>query len=208
MSREITYGEAKQLIKEADVLLFKSGPFPSAGWWITKYTGGRHSHVGLAHIMDGEVYCVEQREFLGGRMVTLRSQVEQNPHRIEVYRASPVIYEPYFEDGEIVWKSREFSNDVAKNVVDFALQITGQPYGWKNIWTIFKSYAPGFRLVYNKPNGDTDIPKEYVCSTVVTAAYRKYYADPCPNLSDIKTKPSDLAQSHLFHYLFTISDLG
>lgn len=59
----IKYDQAKELIKEGDILLFRGSG--TIGFLIKRYTGGVHSHVALAH-KDGDVLeCVEFREFMG-----------------------------------------------------------------------------------------------------------------------------------------------
>lgn len=194
-------------LEEGDVLLFRAGGFPSIGWGITVYTGGIHSHVALAHKDRDTWYCVEQREFKGGRSINLYSQVRDSV--IDVYRPNKYVYVPtVHDDGDefsIEWERKHFSNEVAHDVTKIALDITGQKYGWKNIWEIAKCYLPGFRL-WRKPKPDSDIARAYVCSTLVTYSYRKAYIDPCPNLSDSRTTPADIAQSALFHYMFTLGD--
>ena len=197
----VPYEDACKLINEADVLLFQAKGFIGKG--ITAYTGGKHSHTGLAHWDNDRLYCVEQREFKGGRSVTLESQVKGST--IDVYRASPLVTKPdNIGEDHVDWTLARFNEEKAKKVTSTALSLTGQPYGWKNIWEIFKGYAPGFRLMYRPKNGDDTLSQAYVCSTVVTYSYRINYADPCPNLSDARTTPADIAQSALFHYLFTI----
>ncbi len=205
----IPWEEAKLHINEADVLLFRAPGFPSIGWGITVYTGGVHSHVALAYKYGNKLYCVEQREFKGGRSVNLQSQLKKHAGRIDVYRPTSHIYVPYVAFDEstrkvsIEWKEKEFDDSTARAVVETALDLTGMEYGWRNIWEIFKVYAPGLRLL-RKPKPDTNGARAYVCSTLVTYSFRKNYADPCPNLSDTRTAPADIAQSALFNYLFTI----
>lgn len=204
----MAYFDAIKHIKTGDVLLFRAPPFPAIGWWITKYTGGKHSHVGIA-LRDGEhCYCVEQREFKGGRMVNLETQVKQNPGRIDVYRAKHSIEETESNIGPQGYFTKnveyKFTEDVARDIIDTGLELTGEKYGWSNIWKIFKGYAPFFRLVYRDKNGDDEITKAYVCSTLVAYAYRINYLDLCPNIKDAKTTPADIAQSGLLNYLFTI----
>lgn len=196
----LPYSEAKPLIKEADVLLFRAGPFPSIGWCIVKYTRGIHSHVALAHHDEDEIYCVEQREFKGGRSVILDSQVKLMPNTIDVYRPISKMVIPSL-DGD---KELELTPEIAKRITKTARGLTGSEYGWKNIWEIFKGYAPGLRMFYRDKNGDETVSHAYVCSTLVTYSYRIHYFDPCPNLNDKRTTPADIAQSSLFNYMFTI----
>ena len=148
----IPYDEALKYLDEADVLLFKAKPFPSVGSAITKYTGGIHSHVGLLHWDGSEPYCVEQREFKGGRSVHLKGQVEQHVNRIDVYRVSRHIYKPNVRRNgkfDVSWLKSTFGRARASEITKIALEMTGNKYGWRNIWEIFKCYAPGFRLFRN-----------------------------------------------------------
>lgn len=205
----IPWDEAKLHIREADVLLFRAADFPSIGWGITAYTGGIHSHVALAHRDGKKLYCVEQREFKGGRSVNLYSQVKKHKEMIDVYRPASTVFIPSVKydagspHASIGWKENKFDEATARAVVETALDLTGTEYGWRNIWEIFKTYAPGLRLL-RKPKQDVNGARAYVCSTLVTYSYRKNYTDPCPNLSDTRTTPADIAQSALFNYLFTI----
>lgn len=197
--------EALTKIKEADVLLYRAQDFPNAGWWIAKYTGGQHSHVGLAHKDRDDWYCVEQKEFKGGRSIYLPNAIERNPNRIDVYRVVPVVYEPYF-NGELKWTTKEFTEDIAHKVTRTALTITGNSYGWKNIYNIAKGYAPFLRLRRSEKCDDEKISQAYVCSTVISYSYRINYVDPCPHISDDRTTPADIARSAVLKYLFTIGE--
>ncbi len=200
----VSLEEALTKIKEADVLLYRAEPFPKVGWWIANYTGGIHSHVGLAHKDRDDWYCVEQKEFRGGRSIWLPNAVSRNPGRIDVYRVVPTIYDPFF-NGEIKWIPKNFDEDIAHKVTRTALQITGNSYGWKNVYNICKGYAPFFRLLRDdKP--DEEISQAYVCSTVVSYSYRLWYQDPCPHISDERTTPADIARSAILKYLFTIQE--
>lgn len=198
----ISLEEALTKIKEADVLLYRSQEFPKANWWIAKYTGGIHSHVGLAHKDRDDWYCVEQKEFRGGRSIYLPNAVRDNPNRIDVYRVVPVVYYPIF-NGEIKWGTKQFDEEMAHRVTRTALQITGNAYGWKNVFKIMKGYAPFFRLKRHDKS-DEEISQAYVCSTVVSYSYRAWYQDPCPLISDERTTPADIARSAILKYLFTI----
>ena len=202
----LTYDKAREYIKEGDILLFRAGKFPSFGWWITSYTRGLHSHAAIAHWDGDRLYCVEMREFKGGRSVTLRSQVVESPGVIDVYRVMPNITVPEVnDDGSVNWTEKSFSDDVANNVTATALEWAGKPYRWLNIWNLFKGYAPFFRFL-NRSKPDNNIPADgHVCSTLVASAYRKHYIDLCPNLSDVRTTPADLAQSSMINYIFTIN---
>ena len=97
----VSYKEARKLIQEADVLLFRSDKFPSISWLISTYTSGLHSHAAIASWDGDSLDCVEIREFKGGRSVRLSSQVKQFSGQIDVFRAMPQIYYETFDKNEI-----------------------------------------------------------------------------------------------------------
>ena len=190
----VPYHEAKQSIKEADVLLFRGKGLVS--WLIKRYGGGMHSHAAMAH-WDGEhLECLEFREFKGGRSVSLKSQVATHPDNIDVFRVASLI-----EYGD---ERYGLTEEISDRVTDIMIKNTGLPYGWKNFWKLGKHYVPFLRLA--KQNMKDDDPTDvFVCSTAVAYAFRKAYIDPVPYLADAAVMPADLARSALFKYQFTIS---
>lgn len=204
--KELRYSEAKHLLKDGDVLLFRAGDWKSVGWWITVYTGGIHSHVAMVKI-NGNIMCVEQREFKGGRSVDLERQVKINSGKIDVYRAASKVTVPNFDGEKITLVEKEFTNDIAKKITDDASALTGSEYGWKNIWKMFRAYAPLIRLWRRKKQIEQEVEnvEAFVCSTLVAWTYRRHYMDPCPNIPDEFTNPADIASSSLFNYLFTLT---
>lgn len=194
MSDILTYNEALPLLQEADIALFRNPGFPSIGWAICAYTRGIHSHVGLISLTCGDPMLIEQREFKGGRSVDLETQI--NKTGIDVYRICPKFT---FPDGT----KNIFDEETALRVTQTARRLTGHPYGWKNIWGIFKGYAPFFRLL-SSPESPEDLPQAFVCSTVVAYSYHKNFVDLCPNVSDDRTSPADISRSGLLRHVFTI----
>src|SRR5690348_1590650 len=78
--------EAKNLIQEADVLLFRGkGIFSKI---LMKAAGGEYSHVAIAgwNLEDKILECIEFREWIGGRTTNLSHQIEQHNGLIDVYR--------------------------------------------------------------------------------------------------------------------------
>jgi|ETNvirenome_6_85_1030632.scaffolds.fasta_scaffold60638_2 hypothetical protein len=203
----IKYQDCKDLIEEADVLLFRHGNFPSIGWWIGKYSQSPYSHVGLAHWENGVLNCVEFREFIGSRNKSLLKQVAINPDRIDVYKPSRLFSEPIIEKENdkfgIVWKDKVLTKEIRNNITQEAIGLVGKPYGWSVIWRNIKSFIPFLRLSQDQTKGN-DIVNNFVCSTLITYAYRLHYVDPIPFLADTYTQPGDLPRSNLFHYAFTI----
>lgn len=200
----IKYSDAEKLIEEGDVLLFRHGEFPSIGWWISMYTGGAYSHVGVAHRHDEHLFCVEFREFIGGRAVSLATQVKKFPNTIDVFRPAKKISNAVLEDEAVKYIDREFSPEIAKEITGTVIRLTGQNYGWYNIWKIVQYYIPILRLTRERSLKDTLEATIFVCSTAVAHAFRKHYYDPVNFVPDDITTPVDLSRSPIFNYLFTI----
>jgi hypothetical protein len=198
----IKYDQAKELIQEGDILLFQGSGI--IGFLIKRYTGGLHSHVALAH-KDGDILeCVEFREFMGGRSVSLKSQVDGAPLSIDVFRpVKSISYDEIDKDGNFKLIEKNYTKEIASAMTEDIIRWTGQPYGWKNIWKMLLRFIPGARLFQQNFNDD-EVAKAKVCSTAVTVALRRNYMDPVPYLADDRVSPADLARSPLLQYLFTI----
>jgi hypothetical protein len=206
----IPYSQAKGLIKEADVLLFRAGKFPSIGWWIAKYTASFYSHAALAHWDQNELYAIEFREFQGSRQYPMDKYVEKLCGcGIDVFRAADTVIYPYIEKIKdeywIAYKEKKFDADIATSITQTALELIGHEYSYWTIWQILKTYIPFIRLRRKVIKNGEPETKNFVCSTLITYAYRKHYIDPVPFLSDEYTSPGDLARSGLFSQLFCIN---
>jgi hypothetical protein len=207
----LSYDEGKTLIHKADVLLFKCGSFCSTGWWIGKYTNSIYSHVALANIMENnEIECLEFREFKGSQRYPLKKYIEEGS-KICVFRCIDRIDYPVceiFEDKyvHVSLKSKNFNQNIADNIVNTAIELMGRSYSYWSIWSMGKGYIPLLRLKSKKICKDEDKPDEsdFVCSTLITYAYRTNFIDPVPFLPDIYTTPADLARSRIFFKLFSI----
>jgi len=197
----IDFEEAKNLIKEGDVLLFRGSGL--IGFFIKRLTSGVHSHVALAHWDGNLLQCVEFREFMGGRIVALKGQVGKNSKSIDVFRPVRSITYDQIVDGEVVSVEKNFTEEVSFSTSEAIIQWTGQKYGWRNILGMFLRFVPGIRLLKQNTNDD-DIAKAKVCSTAVAVALRKNFMDPIPFLADDRVSPADLARSPLIQYMFTI----
>lgn len=202
---------AKYLVQDADVLLFRThGWMNTVGWWIRKYTRSEYSHAGLAHVRpDGELSCLEFREFKGSREYSIEQYLKEGAV-IDVFRAASKVERPYIDDTfpdypEIKYKTLEFTDQVANNIISTSKELLGRDYGWWNIWQFAKLYMPFIRLGQNinRKNG-LATEQEFVCSTLVTYSYRIHYIDPVPYVADSYTSPGDLARSELFCKMFQI----
>lgn len=207
----IPYEQAKGLIKEADVLLFKADKFPRVGWWIGSYTKSPYSHAGLAHWQNNELYVIEFREFAGSRMYPLGKYLNEN-RAVDVFRSAntiirPIILQDSFDDEYyLVFEEHVFTTDIAKAITDTAIKLLGHKYSYWTIWQMFKTYIPFIRLGRKVVKNGEPETKDFVCSTLVTYTYRKHFQDPVPFLSDGYTSPGDLARSGLFSYIFSIKN--
>ena len=142
---------------------------------------------------------------MGGRSVSLRSQVAAHPTTIDVFRPlDSVSYQELGKDNEIITVNKRYSKEVAANTVRDIIRWTGQPYGWGNIFTMIVRFVPFIRLFTKQNTDDDELSQAKVCSTAVTIALRKNYMDPVPYLADDRVSPADLARSPLLQYLFTI----
>ena len=208
------YNECKNIIQDADVLLFRGGKFPGIGWFIAKYSQSPYSHVGLAYWENNELYVLEFREFKGARKYKLQEYVDEYPGRIDVFRACLRIEIPKLVTGTDVNQKLipycshaiyNFTKSTQKRIVTDALNLINNhiEYGYRLIWRIAKTYCPLLRLFQKVPCKDCN-GNLYVCSTLVTKTYRKHFLDPVPFLADEYTKPGDLARSSIFRKLFTI----
>lgn len=215
---EVTYEEAKLLIREGDVLLFKGASF-SSGW--IKWAGsGPYSHVGMASrvIFDEQliIECVEFREWKGGRTVNLEHYLhKQDGVRIDVYRMSETaqvlraIVDESKSPRVVVVQRFDFQYNGYAAVYEMR-KLTGLPYGWKRIWLMASYHIPLLRFMREPAIEDkSENGKLYpVCSTAVAAAIRRTFVDLVPNLADHEVTPSHLARSTHLHYLFSIKSDG
>lgn len=190
------------LIDEADILLYKHKKFPHWGWWVAKYSNTPYNHVGLAHWIDGELYIVQFHLF-GARVSPIKEELKKYPNHIELYKPVRQIVIPAFEHNHLTYKTLNFCEATRKKIIQEAVELINRPYSLKIILSFIASYTPFLRLWINK-GGKNGLDKDFVCSTLITFLYRKYFLDPCPYLSDYFTQPGDIARSPLFHYQFTL----
>jgi len=210
--RNIPLKIATTYINEGDIFLYRSNSL--IGWCISRYGGGEYSHVavasyrGVPHFSALEV--VEQREFKGGRIVSIESQLDEYSGFIDVYRPLLKIEIPKFQaNGKINGsafsvETKLWTPETARAFTDEVRRFAGKPYGWKLIWQMAKHYMPGIRLLYPQNTRDDVENKLNVCSTLAAFGLWKHYRDPCPNLATHMTTPNDLARSSLLNYLFTL----
>jgi hypothetical protein len=80
--------------------------------------------------------------------------------------------------------------------------VNKEQYIYLTILQMLKAYITFLRLGRKIVKNGEPVTAKFVCSTLITYAYRKHYIDPVPFLSDEYTSPGDLARSGLFSQLF------
>lgn len=204
---EVKWNDAKNLLCEADVLLFRGSGFYS-GW--LKWAGhGDYTHAGLVSRTFDRISCCEYREFKGGRCVSLRHEINSMPGEIDVFRLCKNITLPAYraETGKIEYDTKEYSHLLKSEITKEMFNLTGNEYSWWRIWRLAKYHIPilrWFQKTSTEDNAQNPEEASMVCSTAVAYCFRTNGIDLVPNLSDFETVPSDLARSSLLTYLFTL----
>jgi len=181
----VRYADARPRIRDADLLLFRRrGLISIAG-------RGEHSHAAKAAWWDGDLFCLEVREWKGGRAVTLSSQVERFPGRIDVFEVNPLERWP------------EFDRVAASRVMR---RLAGCDYGYRAVLAAALVHLPIARLLVRADVNDARLDRRPpFCSQACAMADRLGGGvDPVPHLADRLTEPADLARSALYQYRFTL----
>ncbi len=178
-------------IATGDVLLFRAGTNPVSRL-ISGAGRGRHCHAAIATWWSGDLFCLEVREWYGGRAVLLEREVARRPGLIDVYRLVDELRTPDEIDMfDLVAKMRRFA---------------GGNYGWWSVLRAALYHLPILRLAL-KPMTDDQMENGHppYCSQAVSYAYRVGGGvDLVPNSADCMTEPADLARSGLLRYQFTL----
>lgn len=181
-----------ELLRDASLLLFRG----SSGIARAIQIGGRgeYSHAAMLVWFRDEPFVAEVRELYGGRLVTLRSQVQRHSGKIDVYHAG-------FNGLADVWRG-DRPGVAVRRMTAFA----GCDYGW---WSVIQAafyHLPFVRTRLDPPTDDdaepTGLPP--FCSQAVAMAYKAAGVDVVHNLSDQYTEPNDLARSRFFRYACTL----
>jgi hypothetical protein len=202
----IPYTKAEQLIREGDVLLFRK---ESVFSFFVRVAGeSPYSHVGLASWVFNELgerarlECVEFKEWVGGRAVSLRNYVEQNPGMIDVF--TPNLYHMYTVfDCNTLERNAIKTYFNGRDVTNELRRLTGLPYGWSRIWDIIKrTFLP---LTFGEFEDKKDEELIYpVCSTAIAYCYGKHFADLTHLTPHNRMEPGDIGRSPVLNYLFTL----
>jgi hypothetical protein len=181
----LRYADARARIRDADLLLFRRRSL------ISIVGRGQHSHAAKAAWWDDDLFCLEVREWVGGRAVTLSSQVARFPGRIDVFQVNPDNRWPHYDRAA---------------ATRFMRRLAGCQYGYWNIVRAALVHLPLARLLARMETSDAAIDRHPpFCSQACALADRVAGAvDPVLHLPDRLTEPADLARSPFYRYAFTL----
>lgn len=187
------YDDVRHEIWNGDLLLFRKRRVGFLDAMIAIAGRGVHSHAAKAAWWKDDLFCLEVREFHGGRAVTLSSQVRKYPGRIDVFRPNPQNRWPHYDAARSLEIMRRFA---------------GMDYGYGNVlWTAL-THMPLLRVFVRPAVNDEktcDFRSPPFCSEAVAAAERiGGGVDPIPHLADRFSEPADLARSPFYQYIFTL----
>ena len=182
----VRYPLVRGQIADGDLLLFRHRSLISIAG------RGAYSHAAKVGLWGDDVFCLEIREWTGGRAVTLSSQVRRFPGKIDVFETNPAGRWPEYDRAGAVRKMR---------------RLAGCAYGYRGLLGAALLHLPIVRLFVNPNLDDEDAPRQPpFCSQACVLADRLGGGvDPVPHLADRLTEPSDLARSPFYRYRFTLA---
>jgi hypothetical protein len=181
----VPFADAKRQISDGDLLLFRRRSLISIAG------RGTHSHAAKAAWWEDDLFCLEVREWHGGRAVTLESQVRRFPLRIDIYRTNPSNRWPEYD--------RTRSTTMMR-------RLAGCDYGYAGVLTAAMLHLPFIRMAVRAATEDDAIDRRPpFCSQACAMTDRMAGGvDPVPHLADRLTEPADLARSPFYEYAFTL----
>jgi hypothetical protein len=184
--RLVSLAAGRQQIVDGDLLLFRRRSLISIAG------RGEHSHAAKAAWWGEDLFCLEVREWHGGRAVTVESQVRRFPARIDVYRANPANRWPEYDRTRASAMMR---------------RLAGCDYGYAGLLAAAMLHLPLIRMAVRAEVDDDAIDRRPpFCSQACAMVDRVGGGvDPVPHLADRLTEPADLARSPFYEYLFTLS---
>jgi hypothetical protein len=181
----VTMSAARGHVRDGDLLLFRRRSLISIAG------RGTHSHAAKAAWWGDDLFCLEVREWYGGRAVTLESQVRKYPGRIDLYRTNPDDRWPEYDRARaITWMRR----------------LAGCDYGYTAVLSAAMLHLPVVRLAARAEVEDSAIDRRppFCSQACVMADHLGGGVDPVPHLADRLTEPADLARSPFYQYAFTL----
>jgi hypothetical protein len=181
----VTFADARREIVDGDLLLFRRrGLISIAG-------RGSHSHAAKAAWWGDDLFCLEVREWHGGRAVTLQSQVRKFPGRIDLYRANPANRWPEYDRMRAITMMR---------------RLAGCDYGYAAVLAAAMLHLPFVRMAVRAEVEYSRVDRRPpFCSQACAMTDRVAGGvDPVLHLADRLTEPADLARSPFYQYAFTL----
>jgi len=181
----VGYRAARHQVRDGDLLLFRRrGLISIAG-------RGDHSHAAKAAWWEHDLFCLEVREWHGGRAVTLSSQVRRYPGRIDVYQTNPDDRWPEYDRQRATRMMR---------------RLAGCGYGYWGVASAALLHLPLVRLLVHADVHDGGrAGRPPFCSQACAMSDRLGGGvDPVTHLADHMTLPADLARSPFYKYLLTL----
>ena len=132
-TRYVSFADAKPQIPAGDLPLFRRRSLISIAG------RGTHSHAAKAAWWEEDVFCLEVREWHGGRAVTLESQVKRFPARIDVYHTNPSNRWPEYD--------RTRSTTMMR-------RLAGCDYGYAGVLTAAMLHLPFIRMAVRAATED------------------------------------------------------
>jgi hypothetical protein len=182
----VPYAQARARRRDGDLLLFRRrGLISIAG-------RGDHSHAAKAAWWSEDLFCLEVREWHGGRAVTLSSQVQRFPARIDVYQTNPDDRWPEYDRA---------------GATRFMRRLAGCGYGYAGVAAASLLHLPLVRLLVRADVHDVESAgRPPFCSQACAMSDRLGGGvDPVTHLADRMTLPADLARSPFYKYRFTLT---
>jgi len=181
----VSYVDVRRTICDGDLLLFRRHSL------ISLAGRGAHSHAAKAAWWDSDLFCLEVREFCGGRAVTLSSQVRKFPGHIDVFEVNPENRWPEYDRA---------------SATEFMRRLCGCPYGYAGVAWAGLLHLPVVRWLVRADVADRRYDRRPpFCSQACAMADRiGGGVDPVPHLADRITEPADLARSPFYRYRFTL----
>ena len=170
----VRLSEVAKDLRDGDLLLFRRrGLISIAG-------RGEHSHAAKFAWWQSMPFCLEVREWYGGRAVTLESQVKRYPGRIDVFQTNP--------------NGRWEEYDAAAST-NHMRRLAGCDYGYSSVLRTALLHLPLVRFFQNAQTQDdaTDSRPPFCSQACAMADRIAGGVDPTPHLADRLTEPRDYA---------------
>ncbi len=183
--KSVCYQNVRSQIHDGDLLLFRRRGLISA------FGRGVHNHAAKAAWWNGDLFCLEVLQLVGGRAVTLSSQVRRWPGRYDVYETNPDDRWPNYD---------------RQAACRFMRRLCGCDYGYRGLAAAAMLHLPLVRLFVRPAVDDQAVDRRPpFCSHACAMADRLGGGvDPVPFLADRLTEPADLARSRFYRYRFTL----